>query len=328
MMRILICSKRDLTSVVFLNDLLERLADLRGITVSLLLAERTRRIETVVPELMKMKALERDLPFGVLFPLIEGRATGTPAAARALTEIFGVEALCGALAAPPPAGARPLLTPDRLVAHHGVPCRVVRDFSGPDALAAVAGFAPDVILSARFSFRFPPAILAEARLVALNVHPGRLPDYAGLYPHFYAMMAGERNISCTVHVMDDRIDSGPILASRDLPLVPGRSAFRNNLESHLLGNRLVAEIVDRLAAGELPPGKAAATPAAQHTYPTPDQFRAFRMAGLSLIDAREYVDILRRLGFAGGLPGLPDPQQAASRDVPVKMQVDAARVTE
>src|SRR5690606_12237825 len=60
-----ICAKRDLTSTILLNDLLPRLAG-PGCKLRVVLAERTRPIETSRPELVRMKYLERDLPFGRL----------------------------------------------------------------------------------------------------------------------------------------------------------------------------------------------------------------------------------------------------------------------
>ena len=58
------------------------------VSIAVMLAERTRPVETVVPELVRMKALERDLPFGVFFPLIDGRSTSREAAELALAEIM------------------------------------------------------------------------------------------------------------------------------------------------------------------------------------------------------------------------------------------------
>jgi methionyl-tRNA formyltransferase len=305
-MRILICSKRDLSAVVILNDLIEHLTHLREVTISLMLAERTRPVETIVPELIRMKALERDLPFGVFFPLIEGRSTSSAAAARALGDIIPLDELSEAFAASPPAsGATPLLTLDRLMEHYGLSYEIVRGLNDQDVLAAVEAFAPDVILSARFSFRFPPAFPAQARLAAINIHPGRLPGYAGLYPHFYSMLAGEPSLGCTVHLIDEGIDSGPVLASGEVPILAGRSAFANNLDSHLLGNRLAVDIVERLIDGDRPTGKAHdGEQVKQHTYPRPEEFRAFQMKGLSLIDLREYADVLRRFGFFEELPSV------------------------
>ena len=188
--------------------------------MALMLAERTRPVETVVPELIRMKALERDLPFGVFFPLIEGRSANGAAATRAL----GADHRCStnssnALAAPRAASTgKSLLTLDQLVEHYGLSCTIVRGLNDPEVIAAARAFAPDLVLSVRFSFRFQPEFLAPARLGAINVHPGRLPDYAGLYPHFYSMLAGEPSLGCSVHQVDEGIDSGPLLAAGEVPI--------------------------------------------------------------------------------------------------------------
>src|SRR5262249_22708377 len=150
------------------------------------------------------------------------------------------------------------------------------------------------------------------RLGAINVHPGRLPDYAGLYPHFYSMLAGERSLGCTVHQIDQGIDSGPVVAAGEVPIVAGCSAFTHNLESHLLGNRLAFDIVEGLANGGRLAGKAHDGEVRQHTYPTEEEFRAFAMKGLTLIDLREYVIILRRFGFFDESPGLAGGAKIAS----------------
>jgi folate-dependent phosphoribosylglycinamide formyltransferase PurN len=308
-MRVLVCSKRDLSSVVILNDLLERLAEL-GVVLGVMLAERTRAVETIVPELVRMKALERDLPFGVFFPLIDRRSTSRVAVELALAGILRPDQISDAMAEPrPPPVAPRLLTLDRLMDHHRLSYTIVRNVKEPGVLAAVRAFAPDVILSVRFSFRFPCDLVAEARLAAINVHPGRLPDYAGLYPHFYSMLAGERSLGCTAHLIDEGIDSGPVLAAGEVPIRPGRSAFANNLDSHLLGNRLVVDIVKKLRDGDRPVGKAHdSRPTKQHTYPTPEEFRAFHAKGLSLVDLREYVDLLQRLGLFDELRQPPGPR--------------------
>jgi methionyl-tRNA formyltransferase len=203
-----------------------------------------------------------------------------------------------------------LFTLDRLTEHYGLSCTIVRGLKDPAVVAAAKAFAPDLVLSVRFSFRFQPEFLAPAKLGAINVHPGRLPDYAGLYPHFYSMLAGEPSLGCSVHQIDEGIDSGPMLAAGEVPIGAGQSAFAVNLDSHLLGNRLIVEIVERLLDGGRLAGRAHEPGALkQHTYPTPQEFRAFQMKGLSLIDLREYVGILRRFGFCDELPALANGDQ-------------------
>lgn len=283
-MNILICSKRDLTSVVILNDLLPRLAALPGVRLSLWLAERTRPVETRVPELVRMKFLERDLPFGLVFPLIDDQ----------------------------PALDQPeLLTPERLAAAHRLPWRVVTDIRTPEIRHALTALMPDLILSVRFSFAFDRVAMALPRHGILNVHPGALPRFAGLYPHLHSMLEGETQLGCTVHRVDEGLDSGPVLATGSIPIDPARSAFRHNLDSHLLGNRLLADIVARIAAGELPEGVPQDRAKLRyHTYPTAEEFARFAAAGLAVIHEAEYLDLLRRFVAPGRRLGESEAAQA------------------
>ncbi len=298
-MRVVLCSKRDLSSVVLLNDLLERLGRIPGCTVSLMLAERTRKVETIVPELIQMKTFERDLPFGVLFPLIDGPSISGITADRPFDEIVDQYQLpvTEVDRGPVPAAER-LLTLNGLIERYALPCLIVHRLEDPEVLETARTFSPDLILSVRFSFIFRQPFIGLARHGVINVHPGRLPDFAGLYPHFYSMLAGERTLGCTLHLVDEGIDSGRILAAGEVPIDRQRSAFANNLESHFLGNRLVADFVQRLTLGGHLAGSAQnASRLRQHTYPTSAEFDAFRMKGLSLLDMREYVDLLRRFGL-------------------------------
>jgi len=278
-MRILILSKRDLTATVLLNDLLARLAPLPDCRLRVVLAERTRPVELDVPELARMKHFERDLPFGTLFPKLDGA----------------------------PGHAGELMTPARLSAHHGVDLSVARGLDDPAFVAAVEEFVPDLIVSARFSFLIPRRLFDVARHGVVNVHPGSLPDYAGLYPHFFSMLAGEEALGCSLHHIDAGIDSGPLIAEGAVPIRPGRSAFAHNLDSHLLGNRLINELVENLLGGRavmsVPQGQSKVK---SNTYPTPAEFDAFRTAGLSLIKVQEYRELLGRFGISEDIPDVSD----------------------
>ena len=112
------------------------------------------------------------------------------------------------------------------------------------------------------------------------------------------MIAGEKILGCTVHFVDDGIDSGAVLATGEVPITLNSSAFDRNLSSHLLGNRLVAEVVEKLAGGErLQAAQQDRSRIRQHSYPTVAEFAAFQIKGLTLVDMKEYFDILHRFGL-------------------------------
>jgi phosphoribosylglycinamide formyltransferase-1 len=58
----------------------------------------------------------------------------------------------------------------------------------------------------------------------LNIHPSLLPKYPGLEAWKQALAAGERVTGCTVHYVDPRVDSGEIIAQREVPILSNDTA--------------------------------------------------------------------------------------------------------
>lgn len=58
----------------------------------------------------------------------------------------------------------------------------------------------------------------------LNIHPSLLPAFPGLETHARALAAGVALHGCTVHLVTDRLDDGPILVQAAVPVLPGDSA--------------------------------------------------------------------------------------------------------
>lgn len=78
-------------------------------------------------------------------------------------------------------------------------------------LVCLAGYMR--ILSGDFVARFPGRIL--------NIHPSLLPKFAGLDPQRRALEAGEIVSGCTVHIVDEGTDTGPVVLRREVPVEPG-----------------------------------------------------------------------------------------------------------
>lgn len=53
----------------------------------------------------------------------------------------------------------------------------------------------------------------------LNIHPSLLPDYPGLQTHRRVLAAGDRQHGCTVHVVTEEMDVGPIVAQAMVPVL-------------------------------------------------------------------------------------------------------------
>lgn len=58
----------------------------------------------------------------------------------------------------------------------------------------------------------------------LNIHPSLLPKYPGLDTHARAIAAGDAEAGCTVHLVTEGVDEGPILGQARVPLKPDETA--------------------------------------------------------------------------------------------------------
>lgn len=94
-----------------------------------------------------------------------------------------------------------------------------------------------------------PAFVAAYRHRILNIHPSLLPAFPGLHAQRQAFEYGVRVAGCTVHLVDEGLDSGPIVVQRAVPVEEsddaGRLAARILEEEH----RAYPEALRRLLSG-------------------------------------------------------------------------------
>ena len=121
----------------------------------------------------------------------------------------------------------------------------------PSALEELAALAPEVIVVAAYGRLLPPEVLRLPLHGCLNVHPSLLPRYRGPSPVVTAMLEGEAITGVTVMLMDEGLDTGPLLAQRAVTIEErdtGETLTRRLFE---VGGRLLVETMPRWVAGEL-----------------------------------------------------------------------------
>jgi formyltetrahydrofolate-dependent phosphoribosylglycinamide formyltransferase len=89
-----------------------------------------------------------------------------------------------------------------------------------DALAdRIAGYAPDLVVLAGFMRILGPQVVRRFRIV--NTHPALLPAFPGAHALRDALAAGVTTTGVTVHWVDEGVDTGPVLAQAEVPVLPG-----------------------------------------------------------------------------------------------------------
>ena len=83
---------------------------------------------------------------------------------------------------------------------------------------------PDFIVLSGFMRILAADIIQAFPKRIINIHPSLLPKYPGLHTHERVLAAGEKIHGTTVHFVDEGLDSGPIIAQRELMVLPEDTA--------------------------------------------------------------------------------------------------------
>lgn len=262
-MKILFCTKNDIFGAVILSKILPQL---KNHQVKVLLSDKTRTEENSVQELVEEKFLERDFPLNLIFPLIDSQP------------------LCGEL-----------LTFAGCARRYNVSISKIHNINHADSEMMIRDWAPDIIVSARFSLIFKSNIEKIPPLGIFNIHPGHLPGYAGLCAPLRGLLLGETELGCTLHKVDEGIDTGAIYAIAYLKAEPEKSVFGHIEQLYELGLKNLLRLLAELSAG-LKPELKVQDPAAFRYFKLPDTqaFQRLRMLNIEPVNYEIYSELISK----------------------------------
>lgn len=138
----------------------------------------------------------------------------------------------------------------------GLPTFVCRLGDHPDRAAwdralagAIAAHRPDLVVSAGFMKIVGPAVLEAFGGRLLNTHPALLPAFPGAHAVRDALAAGAEVTGSTVHWVDAGVDTGPVIAQREVPVLPGDDEDRLHERIKAVERTLLVDTVAHVAAG-------------------------------------------------------------------------------
>ena len=117
----------------------------------------------------------------------------------------------------------------------------------PEELAPLARLQPDILLVGGFSIILKPSLLSLPRIACINTHSSLLPRHRGPNPFYAAIRAGDAQSGVTFHLMDEGIDTGPILAQASFPLGPTDTVLTVYQRSCAVAEEQVVSMIERIA---------------------------------------------------------------------------------
>ncbi len=135
----------------------------------------------------------------------------------------------------------------------GLPVFQPVDPNAEEAARLLTELSPDVIITAAFGCILRENVLNLPPLGCLNLHASLLPKYRGAAPVAWAIMNGESETGVTVMKMDAGMDTGPILATRVIPILTDDTTETLTRRLAEIGADLLIETLRSWVEGRLTP---------------------------------------------------------------------------
>jgi phosphoribosylglycinamide formyltransferase-1 len=135
-----------------------------------------------------------------------------------------------------------------------VPTYTVRLGDHPDRAAwdaaiteATAAHEPDLVVSAGFMKILGPQFLSRFPGRVVNTHPALLPAFPGAHAVAEALAYGVKVTGCSVHLVDDGTDTGPLLAQQPVPVFDDDDEATLHERIKVVERRLLVDVLESLA---------------------------------------------------------------------------------
>src|ERR1041384_8054749 len=119
-----------------------------------------------------------------------------------------------------------------------------------EIIAALRARSVDLVCLAGYMRILSHEFIEAYRGRILNIHPSLLPLFPGLEPQRQALAHSAKTSGCTVHLVDETLDGGPVIAQREVPIHEGDTveslAARILVEEHKLYPEAVNQVLAQL----------------------------------------------------------------------------------
>lgn len=126
-----------------------------------------------------------------------------------------------------------------------------REAWGDELLRQLDVWSPDLIVLSGLMRLLPPAVVAAYAPRIINTHPAYLPEFPGAHGVRDALAAGAAQTGASVIVVDDGIDTGPVLAQERVPVRDTDDEASLHERIKPVERRLLIDVVRRIGSGEL-----------------------------------------------------------------------------
>jgi phosphoribosylglycinamide formyltransferase 1 len=136
------------------------------------------------------------------------------------------------------------------IPHYFLPLRGERSQWDQELINITGQLRPDLVVSVGFMRILAPSFIQRFR--AINSHPSLLPQFPGAHAVRDALLAGNLETGTTIHWIDEGVDTGTIIATRRVPILPGDSEVTLHERIKIEERALIVEVLNSFVENGLP----------------------------------------------------------------------------
>jgi len=187
------------------------------------------------------------------------------------------------------------LTLDELSEKYSVDTYLTTNINSKAARAKIEQWQPDVIVSLYFDQILKKKVINISKVATLNMHPGLLPRYRGLWPEFWKLLNEEEYSGVSVHHLIEKVDAGDVVAQETFLINKEDTKFSLALKSAQRGTALMISVLKRLKMGKkLEPLSLIGKPK-YYSFPDRQSFDKFHAMGKRLFSPIKLWKLMRSL---------------------------------
>ncbi|MFC0680805.1 phosphoribosylglycinamide formyltransferase [Lysobacter korlensis] len=126
-----------------------------------------------------------------------------------------------------------------------------RDAWGEELLRQIRVWQPDLVILSGFMRLLPAGVVDALSPNLINTHPAYLPEFPGAHAVRDAIQAGVPESGASVIVVDDGVDTGPVLAQRRVPVLPTDTQATLHDRIKVVERELLLDVVVGVATGRI-----------------------------------------------------------------------------
>ncbi|MFH1460743.1 MAG: formyltransferase family protein [Candidatus Omnitrophota bacterium] len=190
---------------------------------------------------------------------------------------------------------RKIFTFEQLSKKHSIPIFRSKDFGDEQTLNFLKNVNATLIVSGYNNQIIKKNLIKFPEFGCVGIHPAFLPDFRGADPVFAALYSNVKETGVTIHYIDGKIDSGPIIAQDKSRIRMEDSLFSLNIRLWMHGAKILSYVIKQISEGKVNAKKQnyRLTKYKYESFPAKQKIRDFLKRKKSLFTFKDIQNILK-----------------------------------